>query len=617
MDLKKIIQAATNRESSKINADAIRCRPTSNINRLEEEEEGEYRGGTREARINHLQQEMEEKQELIWKLKKIGKYSGRNKGDNGKERSPKCTYEKHMGSRTCPAEDKKCNTCDERGHFTGSKLCAGKRKKKSAMRVREEQSELDTSSESSDTEGEEKVNRVLRERMWPGSRAAASIRNARRIARVQIETEEETDSETDTDDESEDTDTEGEQDTDTKENSQDKEEWVWPGTRPNTRRRGRETRKTHNQTKTKNEYKRPVGQQENNEQEENSKQDQETKTTQQEGNYYLPAEPRPAEAHDYSTVVPSTGTDRSTGTEPTDANPSQSQHSCHEKESSTARDQDVKKYVTTKQDNVDRLRQLISKYTEGKKDYPNLKRMMDAGTYPTAQKKDLTAGHEGNNNRKGRRKHTTEGDASNTTTRNKLGRAGRRRNKGQGEKRRDVHKEKYDGHHTKDNGRNGQNEEHNSHNTEGNTGDLRDGNGRQETHYHVEEHNTKQLLAHKVILPATTHFKINGGDLLAGPRLAEAPDYDYSTVVHHTGADRSTARTTAQPTILYSQTKDANNADDDEANGYNNKGKSRTNGANNQAGRGNGEHTNEAGDGGTNGGRRRKRRQKQQRAGRN
>jgi hypothetical protein len=162
MDLKKIIQAATNRESSKINADVIRYRPTNNINRLEEEEEGEYRGGTREARLNHLQQEVEEKQEQIWKLKKMGKYSGRNKGDDGKERCVKCTYEKHVGSRTCPAEERNCNTCDERGHFTNSKLCTGKKKKKSARRVREEQSELDTSSESSDSEVEEKVNRVVR-----------------------------------------------------------------------------------------------------------------------------------------------------------------------------------------------------------------------------------------------------------------------------------------------------------------------------------------------------------------------------------------------------------------------------------------------------------------------
>ena len=136
----------------------------------------------------------------------------------------------------------------------------------------------------------------------------------------------------------------------------------------------------------------------------------------------------------------------------------------------------------------------------------------------------------------------------------------------------------------------------------------------------MEEHNahdTKQLLAHKVILPTTTHFKINGGDPLAGPRLAEAPDYDYSTVVHHAGADRSTARTTAQPNTLYSQSKDANNSDDDEANGISSRGKSGTNGSNDQTGRGNAKHTNVAGDGGANGGRRRKRRRKQQRAGRN
>ena len=57
--LKQIIQAAVNRESSKANAEALRNRPTGNVNRLDEEEV-QYRGGSLEARMNDLIEEMEE-----------------------------------------------------------------------------------------------------------------------------------------------------------------------------------------------------------------------------------------------------------------------------------------------------------------------------------------------------------------------------------------------------------------------------------------------------------------------------------------------------------------------------------------------------------------------------
>ena len=71
-------------------AEAIRNRPTENVNLLEGEDV-QYTGGSLEARMNHLQVEMEE----VMKLKQIGKYSGRHKGEGEREQCPKCTYERH------------------------------------------------------------------------------------------------------------------------------------------------------------------------------------------------------------------------------------------------------------------------------------------------------------------------------------------------------------------------------------------------------------------------------------------------------------------------------------------------------------------------------------------
>ena len=56
--LKQIIQAAVNRESSRANVEALRNRPTGNVNQMDEVE-GQYKvkGGSLEARLNHLQVE--------------------------------------------------------------------------------------------------------------------------------------------------------------------------------------------------------------------------------------------------------------------------------------------------------------------------------------------------------------------------------------------------------------------------------------------------------------------------------------------------------------------------------------------------------------------------------
>ena len=168
--LKQIIQAAVNRESSRANAEALRNRPTNWL----EEVEGQYKGGSLEARMNHLQVEMEE----VIKLRQVGKYSGRHKGEGEKEQCPRCTYEKHEAGQKCLVEERTCNTCGDRGHFGMSKMCR-KKKKKAARLVKEEQKE--TTREDSDTEEEKEVNRVVRDQVWPGTSGKARKRNVRHI----------------------------------------------------------------------------------------------------------------------------------------------------------------------------------------------------------------------------------------------------------------------------------------------------------------------------------------------------------------------------------------------------------------------------------------------------
>ena len=82
--LKQIIQAAVNRESSRANAEALRNRPTGNVNRLDKVE-GHYQGGSINTRINHLQAELED----MTKLRQVGKYNSRHKSKGEKEQCPR------------------------------------------------------------------------------------------------------------------------------------------------------------------------------------------------------------------------------------------------------------------------------------------------------------------------------------------------------------------------------------------------------------------------------------------------------------------------------------------------------------------------------------------------
>ena len=92
----------------------------------------------------------------------------------------------------------------------------------------------ETSSESSDSEGEQEVNRVIRDQVWPGTSVTARKRNVRYIAAEGTKNEDESKSgnESKSSDENENSDTEVEQ-----ENNQVIWDHVWPGTREKARKR--------------------------------------------------------------------------------------------------------------------------------------------------------------------------------------------------------------------------------------------------------------------------------------------------------------------------------------------------------------------------------------------
>ena len=181
--LKTIIQAAINRESSKANAEGLRPR-TDNINRVEEGKE-RHKGGKREARINHLQAELEELDpELeVRKVRQSGKYSSRHKkGDTeDEEECPKCTYDKHLEGTRCPAERRTCNQCGEFGHFAYSKMCTMATKARKIKRVKEESSSYSEDSEEEERRYEVNRIRVRQGTQWPGTDPSASWRSVRSI----------------------------------------------------------------------------------------------------------------------------------------------------------------------------------------------------------------------------------------------------------------------------------------------------------------------------------------------------------------------------------------------------------------------------------------------------
>ena len=73
-------------------------------------EEQQHRGDDIDARIGHLQAELED----VKKMLKRGKHSDRHKEEE-QEQCPRCTYERHEAGQRCPAVERRC-------HFGRSKM---------------------------------------------------------------------------------------------------------------------------------------------------------------------------------------------------------------------------------------------------------------------------------------------------------------------------------------------------------------------------------------------------------------------------------------------------------------------------------------------------------------
>ena len=135
----------------------------------------------------------------------------------------------HIREARAGTEDRACNTCGDRRHFGMSKLC--RKKKKATRRVKEEQKE--TSSESSDSKGEQEVNRVIWDQVWPGTSATARKRYVRHIkAEGGKKDESKSGDESESSNKNEDSDTKAQQ-----ENNQVIGDQVWPGRREKARKR--------------------------------------------------------------------------------------------------------------------------------------------------------------------------------------------------------------------------------------------------------------------------------------------------------------------------------------------------------------------------------------------
>ena len=90
-----------------------------------------------------------------------------------------------------------------------------------------EEEQKETSSESSDSEGEQEVNRVVQDQVWPGTSARARKRNIRHIA---VEGDSKSGNKSKSSDENENSDTEGEQ---------EDNQIIWDHVRPGTREKAR------------------------------------------------------------------------------------------------------------------------------------------------------------------------------------------------------------------------------------------------------------------------------------------------------------------------------------------------------------------------------------------
>ena len=156
--LQQVIQAGINRESSKANVEAMKARPHTSVNKVEDSSELNNQSMAQE--LQNLRTELE-----LMRVRPSGKYSRRFKpeesgGQTSSKDCPKCCYTHDRDK--CPAEGRQCHRCGEAGHFRRSKLCRAPRKAQyTTRRIAEE---TPTPSDSEDETGP--AYRI--ERVWPG-----------------------------------------------------------------------------------------------------------------------------------------------------------------------------------------------------------------------------------------------------------------------------------------------------------------------------------------------------------------------------------------------------------------------------------------------------------------
>ena len=147
--LKQIIQVAVNRDSSKVNAEALRNRPTGSVNRLDEEEV-QYKGGNIEARMNHLMVELEE----VRKLRQVQRQA---QGRGGEGAVPKMHVREARGRTEVPGGGQDMQRLRGQGPLWHVQAV----QKKEEEGCEASQGGAETSSESRDTEWEQEINRVI------------------------------------------------------------------------------------------------------------------------------------------------------------------------------------------------------------------------------------------------------------------------------------------------------------------------------------------------------------------------------------------------------------------------------------------------------------------------
>ena len=146
-----------------------------------------YEGTINGEPYAYIDKDNDRVRKMITKIREVGdamtgdhrrKAIAEIQGDGGEGNLP---YSQHLRGTRFKAEDaERDRVHKDEGTGQGARHKDGGAGRRRRNKAKEEQKE--TSSESSDTEGEKEVNRVIRDQVWPGTRATARKRNVRHKA---------------------------------------------------------------------------------------------------------------------------------------------------------------------------------------------------------------------------------------------------------------------------------------------------------------------------------------------------------------------------------------------------------------------------------------------------